>query len=141
MNALLKEDKNCTMKCGAGKDHKIHYPIETGVDKEHFDDLSEKEKQLALRWLRYNLIPASKPMMQSTSYGMKHVLERRTNIYMTNNQFKEAMLRCGYPPREAGEDNWHFCVSKRSPIFKRQIDDEFGLPMLGEPMDYSKSEQ
>ena len=47
----------------------------------------------------------------------KHMLERDTDIYMTNNQFKDAMLACGFLPVNERELNWHYCISRRSPAF------------------------
>lgn len=75
-------------------------------------------------------------MYGHTSYGMKHTLEARTNIYLTNNQFKEAMLLCGFYPVETDKLNRNFYVKKSSPIFQDQVDSKPGLPMMGEPMDY-----
>ena len=91
-----------------------------------------------LTWLRYNVLPAKKPLLIYSSYGMKHTLETRTNIYLTNIQFKEAMLLCGFYPAETDMKNWNFYVKKSSPIFQYQADGRPGLPMMGEPMDYRK---
>ena len=45
------------------------------------------------------------------------MLERDTDIYMTNNQFKDAMLACGFLPVNERELNWHYCISRKSPAF------------------------
>ena len=45
------------------------------------------------------------------------MLERDTGIYMTNNQFKDAMLACDFLPMNERELNWHYCISRRSPAF------------------------
>lgn len=104
----------------------------------HFSDLMAEEQSKALAWLRANISPRKTPNLRHTSYGMKHVLEDRTKIYMTNTQFKELMLLCGYYPVEVNELNWCYCLSNKSPIFKRQKDDKFGLLIPEYVMDYSQ---
>lgn len=34
-------------------------------------------------------------MPDYTSYGIKHILQSNTGIYLTNNEFKDAILLCG----------------------------------------------
>lgn len=55
-----------------------------------------------------------------TSYGLKHILEHDTGIYLTNNEFKDAMLICGYEPVNPQELNWTYCISKKSPAFENR---------------------
>jgi hypothetical protein len=105
-------------------------------EDEHFCDLSEAEQEKALAWIKANVILRETLLDGHTSYGMKHVLEYRTNIYMTNNQFKEAMLLCGFYPVTVDELNWHYRVSRKSPIFRRQEDGRDGLFLPECVMDY-----
>ena len=44
------------------------------------------------------LKPRKTPLDFPTSYGLKHVLERQTGIYLLDNAFKGVMLICGYEP-------------------------------------------
>ena len=104
-----------------------HIAVHSKDEDYHFADLLPEEQEKALAWLKANLMPRESPIDHPTSYSMKHVLERRTNIYMTNTQFKELMLLCGYYPAEVDELNWRYCVSKESPICKRQKDGLDGL--------------
>lgn len=114
------------------------FKVETGNDKSHFSDLSAEEQNLALTWLEWNIYGAHNVLRGHTSYGMKHVLESRTNIYMTNNQFKEAMLKLWHFPHDVNTLNWEFSIKKGSPIFKLQIDKKYGLPLLGTVVKYFK---
>lgn len=42
-----------------------------------------------------------------------------TGIYLTNNQFKQAMAMCGYLPHcDCSELNWTYAISSRSACFK-----------------------
>ena len=65
-----------------------------------------------------NIMPRRTPNENHTSYGIKHILERDTGVYVTNNQMKDAMLGCGFEPRKVDELNWAFCISEKSPAFR-----------------------
>lgn len=119
--------------------YEVHTRHEGDKNGDHFEEMLDEEQEKVLDWLEANLIPRSTPMNSSTSYGMKHVLEYRTNIYMTNNQFKEAMLLLGYYPVVVDELNWRYCLSRRSPIFKMQEDQRDGLILPECVMDYHKA--
>ena len=61
-------------------------------------------------WIRENIRKARAIYMRRTSYGLKHVLEHDTGIYLTNNEFKDAMLLAGYLPVDASKLNWHYKI-------------------------------
>ena len=48
---------------------------------------------------------------------MMLIFEKDTGLYLTNNEFKDAMLMCGYEPVNPNELNWNYCISKKSPAF------------------------
>lgn len=98
------------------------------MDNKHFYEMSGEEQAKAMIWITQNISPRTTANYNWSSYAMKHVLERRTNIYMSNNQFKEAMMACGFDPVDPHALNWHFAVSQKSPIFKLQNDGCYGLP-------------
>lgn len=125
----------CWVKSGV-VDGKVWYSITTQNDDSHFSDLSKEEQKIVMDWLNWNLWPAKSRFDGYTSYGMKHIMEHRTNVYITNNQMKEVMWNLGYRPTKINELNWSFKVKKSSPMFQRQIDGRLGMPMLGAPMTY-----
>lgn len=84
-------------------------------------DMTEEEQAKVTAWIRGNILPRKTPLLSHSSYGMKHLLERDTKIYMTNNQFKDAMLLCGYEPVDEHLLNWNYRISKKSPAFKRKV--------------------
>lgn len=49
----------------------------------------------------------------STSYGLKHKFQDATGIYVTNGQFKGAMLANGYEPYNRALKNWRFKRPRR----------------------------
>ena len=75
----------------------------------------------ARAWVRENLIPTQKMYNDShSSYGLKHMLEKDTHIYLTNSQFKMLMIECGYLPKNPRSKNWIFRISRRSPAFRKE---------------------
>jgi hypothetical protein len=94
----------------------------------HIDDaLMSKEKpevQAALaEWIAMYLAPTANAVLKTQdSYSLKHIFERDTGIYLTNNQFKDAMLMCGYNPVNPEELNWQYRISKKSPALQGKLD-------------------
>ena len=72
------------------------------------------------KWIKENILPRDTVNPRHTSYGIKHILERDTEIYLTNNEFKDAMMMCGYMPSDENELNWTYCISEKSPAFLRK---------------------
>lgn len=98
----------------------INPDIEKGDDwvPEHF-------RTIALLWIRRFLWPSEDGAVNTdhTSYGLKHLLERYTGIYLTNDQFKKMMIESGYVPyNEDGkyasdELNPFYAIDPDSPAF------------------------
>ena len=88
------------------------------VDDALIDQLSKRDQIIALRWIDNYLCGGGRTSLRN-SYGLKHILERDTGLYLTNNQFKDAMLRSGYAPTiiSANELNWEFVIDNDSPAF------------------------
>jgi hypothetical protein len=82
---------------------------------EEYEALSPAEQATLLEWIRLAIKPAKTAVME-TSYGIKHDFEHVTYLYVTNGQFKGAMLAAGYAPANPGERNWRFriCPTGRS---------------------------
>lgn len=96
------------------------YSIENGyIDDALITDHPKEQIDLVCDWIRDNIRPRKTLMLERSSYGLKHDLQRDTKLYLTNNEFKDAMLLCGYQPVDANQLNWCYCISKRSPVFLR----------------------
>lgn len=95
------------------EDHRAY----TKNDCELITDLPEQERETVVAWIRQNLLFKRGTEVHSTSYGLKHILESDTHIYLTNNQFKDAMLVCGFEPVKETELNWTYYLDRRSPAF------------------------
>ena len=73
-------------------------------------DILSHEEQTALRdWIAANMRQARTPDPHWTSYGLKHRFEESEGgFYITNGQYKAAMLMAGYEPVDRTELNWRF---------------------------------
>lgn len=68
-------------------------------------------------WIRENLKAGEDEYPHASSYRLKHDLENDTGIYLTNNQYKDAMLLCGFKAVDTDELNWTFYLDQDSPLF------------------------
>lgn len=73
-----------------------------------FAKLPEDEKATLRGWIRERLVPTSTPGPHS-SYPLKHHFEASDGgFYVTNGQFKGAMLASGFKPLDRTELSWRF---------------------------------
>lgn len=81
-------------------------------DCRDFAALEDSGKTILLDWIFVTFKP-SKKIYGATSYGMKHEFERsRQGFYVTNGQFKGAMLMLGYRAINQFDLNWKFKIEK-----------------------------
>jgi len=66
--------------------------------------LNQEEKEIAEKFVSELFEPAYR-YSRNTSYGIKHIFERATGIYMTNDEMKYIMLELGYKPNDRTELN------------------------------------
>lgn len=93
-------------------------PTDGTLDDALFTDLNAEHQKAALAWFDTHIAPIKSPNYRHSSYGLKHMLESDTGIYMTNNQFKHMMLMNRYRPADHNELNWHFCISEKKLLGK-----------------------
>lgn len=87
---------------------------------ESFYELPLDQQKALLNWIKLNFIPIKTFSAHNTSYGLKHLFEESTNgFYITNGQFKGAMVKNGYNVKDKNALNWHFNISKKSPALKK----------------------
>ena len=86
---------------------------------EHLHQLSGREQQVLTDWCKDNFISRKTPTPQHSSYGLKHRFEAAENgFYITNGQFKGAMLKAGFKPVDRRVLNWIYCISTKSPALQ-----------------------
>lgn len=87
------------------------YTIENGyTDDALLHTESESTIGLVSEWIQKNVRKSNKILHGQTSYGLKHLLEKDTGVYLTNNQFKDAMLLAGYCPVDEHALNWNYRI-------------------------------
>lgn len=92
------------------------YYIEKSED--NFEKLNTKDKNKLLKWIKENFIPIKSTNYKcGTSYGLKHLIQYQEGLYVTNEQFKKAMLLCGFKPGNPYNRNWNFNISQKSKAF------------------------
>lgn len=88
---------------------------------------------LVFGWIHDHIAPASRTYTRSTSYGFKHMVEKDIGHYITNNQFKDAMLLCGYQPVKPNETNWMFKIKVSLPSdSKWELEKKMGIKIARE---------
>lgn len=82
-------------------------------------DHNQETQDKVLHWIEEKIQPCKSPLKGHSSYGLKHYLERDLGIYLTNNEFKDAMWLSGYYPVNVNALNWIYCISRKSKVFQR----------------------
>ena len=94
------------------------YSNENGwIDDGLITNKPQEIQDIVLSWIRNNFLPRKTELTGSTSYGLKHILQSDMGIYLTNNEFKDAMMMCGFNPVNPNKLNWTYRISKKSPVF------------------------
>ena len=86
-------------------------------DNDLLIDEPEEVQTMVLIWINWCITPRETINHAISSYGLKHRLETMTGIYLTNNQFKHAMIISGYIPESYNAHNWYFPISSKSTCF------------------------
>lgn len=95
---------------------------------------------LVFGWIHDHIAPATRTYTRSTSYGFKHMVENEIGYYITNNQFKDAMLLCGYQPVNANETNWMFKIKVSLPSeSKWDLEKKIGKEKFNEVIEWIES--
>lgn len=76
--------------------------------------LSNERQESLKDWISRNLKRTTRKNDRVTSYGLKHIAERRLRFYISNADMKKAMAECGFSCYGTGNQNWFFNVSQRS---------------------------
>ena len=93
---MIKDNRPFSIENGA-KDGSL-------ITSKNIDDILQVSK-----WIKDNIRDAD-TVCPRNSYALKHLLEDDTHIYLTNNQFKDAMWLSGYHPENEDELNWRYKI-------------------------------
>ena len=127
INWKYEEPKKRTLTRGViwGADIIEGHPV-TDNDSSLIDELPSETREKVFSWIRQSILPATCINKYRTSYDIKHLLQHETGIYLTNNQFKDAMLLCGFLPTNRKKLNWTYRIKERSPVFVRERERNYG---------------
>lgn len=73
--------------------------------------ISDK-RRIVHEWIRDTFNPIKTYNVKHSTYSLKELLERKTGIYLTNNQMKDALLNMGYICQNEHKINWLVNVSE-----------------------------
>lgn len=96
-------------------------------------DLGKDEKQALIEYVWYGFKPTKNTAYNRGPYNQEHTsrsLKRRYEAlqsYVTNGQFKAAMLLCGYAPEDPSALNWRFRIDPASPALALPADEGLSL--------------
>lgn len=80
-----------------------------------FNDLNSTEKSKLLNWITQNLIKIKSINNKHSSYFLKKLFETsKQGFYITNGQFKGAMLEAKFEIKSKYDQNWYFNISEKS---------------------------
>lgn len=80
-----------------------------------YQELTDEQKVIIQDWIIKNFERMDRFNLSNSSYNLKHLFENSPEgFYITNGQFKGAMLAAEYNVKDEKEINWNFNVSKRS---------------------------
>ena len=86
-------------------------------DYKTYEEMPAAEKAILIDWIEEHLTPfrAMRFDMTYSSYNYKHFFEKSENgFYVTNGQFKGAMLSLGFIPHCNSAMNWHFKIKRKA---------------------------
>ncbi len=95
----------------ATNDYNKHPERDTHNHPSAYEKLSDAEKQALRYWIDHS-VAYSRRADSSTSYGLKHHFERE-GFYISNGQFKAAMVLAGHDPQDIYALNWIFKIKPR----------------------------
>ena len=81
--------------------------------------LSETEQSALNEWIDYALEPSDDYICPDSSYGIKHIYERDMGKYVTNGQFKGAMIHYGFDPINPRELNCYYRIKIRFDVLEK----------------------
>lgn len=86
-----------------------------------FLDLAASEQHRLVDYCTQSFIQRASPNHNWTSYGLKHLFENEatSSFYVSNGQFKGAMLIAGFFPVAAETVNWVYRISQKSPALEK----------------------
>ena len=84
----------------------------TAGDTQLYTDLPIEKQEALINWIRKNIHACKNTNYKYSSYALKECAETFIHYYISNNQFKDAMLFCGFYPVNPMGLNWYYKMAK-----------------------------
>ena len=97
----------------SGASRKIRERMGEDHPAEAYTAMPGYKREAIKLWITLSMVPAGRVAPYCTSYGLKHDAESALSLYVSNDQFKGAMLALGYSPVDHREPNWRFRIKPR----------------------------
>lgn len=92
-----------------------YYEIVNDIDRPvEFLNLDSNVQSLVLTWCKNFFIPTKSFNDKHTSYSLKHILQDYDGTYLTNGQFKGAMILSDFKVKNIEDLNWIFNIAENS---------------------------
>lgn len=96
-----------------------YYEIVNDIDRPNqFLNLESDVQSKVLQWCKKFFIPTKTFNDKYTSYGLKQILQHYDGTYLTNGQFKGAMILSGFDVKNLEDVNWIFNIGESSDALK-----------------------
>lgn len=96
-----------------------YYEIVDDIDRPNdFLNLDTAVQSRVLKWCKNFFSPTKSFEERHTSYNLKQILQNDDQTYLTNGQFKGAMLLAGFKVKKIEDLNWKFNISETSEALK-----------------------
>lgn len=80
-----------------------------------FLELKPLEQTILIAWILNTLVPSKGINDRADSYQLKHRFSKSLlGFYISNGQFKGAMIIAGYNSKDMNNQNWHFNIRQSS---------------------------
>jgi hypothetical protein len=83
----------------------------TDGDTRLYTDLPLDKQEALINWIENHIYSRKTANHNYSSYDLKQYAEWNIKYYISNNQFKDAMLHCGFYPVNPTELNWHYKIT------------------------------
>lgn len=119
----ISKMKNACLIKRTGSPKYGYYELIADIDRPSaFESLPNDIKDKVVEWCKRNFTMVNGFNVKQSSYGLKHIYERVEGTYLTNGQFKGAMILAGFKCKDISEKNWHFNISEKSSALKMNLE-------------------
>lgn len=102
------------------KQYKFEEGKKDGNDPSEYLTLSEEQKTELRGWIDYAFESDDDYICPDSSYSLKHIFERnQSGFYITNGQFKGAMIHYGFDPVNPREMNSYYRVRMNKELLEK----------------------